>query len=85
MPVVSYSFVGLAGYFVLLPRLVKNKTILPYILPRNRININKKMAFGMYSFQYLTRASELKTPAVKAGDPYLRYYAAHIDFLMACS
>jgi len=45
MPVVSYSFVGLAGYFVLLPRLVKNKTILPYILPRNRININKKMAF----------------------------------------
>ena len=39
----------------------------------------------MYSFQYLTRASELKTPAVKAGDPYLRYYAAHIDFLMACS
>ena len=45
MLVVSYSIAGLAGLFVLLPRLVKNKTILPYILPRNRININKKMAF----------------------------------------
>lgn len=45
MLVVSYSIAGLAGLFVLLPRLVKNKTILPYILPRNPININKKIAF----------------------------------------